>query len=90
MNFKTQIRLTLVCKVLHHYLRITDFYNIYSCYLNKLTDEILINYPHIIELNANKNEKITNVKSFLRTSSSRMTGVPEGNANHMNIKNIIC
>lgn len=65
-DFLTQIRLTQVCIDLNQCLRITDFYNIDNCYLQKLNDNILKNYPYITQLNADSNINVTNVNHLSR------------------------
>lgn len=46
-ELRTQIRLTQVCTYFHNCLRIYDFDNIDTEYLEKITDEILKFYPFI-------------------------------------------
>ena len=52
-------RLMRATKYLHNMVRITDLYNISEKLLQKLNDNILKCYPHVIKLYDHWNSKIT-------------------------------
>src|SRR5579862_8205458 len=64
LDFLSQIRLCQISKFFYDTLQITDFLNIPWEFLDKLTDDIIKNYPHIRKLRANK--KIINVNHMDR------------------------
>ena len=66
LDFKSQMNMISSRNYFRSHLFITDLYNIERKYLDNLTTEILKYsiFSHVIELDANNNNKITNV-SFM-------------------------
>jgi hypothetical protein len=64
MDFKTKMNFRKTCKKYYEKLHIQDFYYIERKYLNRLTDDILINHKKIKYLNAYGNINITNVNNM--------------------------
>ena len=64
-HFFDKIRLKSVNKYLYSVVKITDLYDIDDNLLNKLDDNILINYCHVLKLNAKDNPNITNVNHMI-------------------------
>jgi len=73
-DFLSRINVTLVNKFLHENLPITDLYTIESKYLEKLTNDILKNYPHVIKLNLRFNHCVTDINHLNKLEILDATG----------------
>src|SRR5207248_2482478 len=61
LDFLSKIRLRQINKIFYKILNIYDFYNIDKKYLDKLKDDILINYKYIEYLDSSHNSYIKNI-----------------------------
>ena len=64
--FLCQIRLRQVSKIFYCRLEIHDFYDINDCYLERLTDQVLINYHFIKYLNVCNNSHVSNLNHLTK------------------------
>jgi len=70
-------------------LKITDLCNIDYKYVRKLNDEILQNYTHATKLNANYNEKITDVRQLTKLKlllACGTTGIDDKSIKNQNLE----
>ena len=82
LDFKTQMRWISSCRYFWYNLYITNLYDIDYKYLNRLSDDILKYwiFRNVIQLNANNNEKITDVshmKSLKRLGAGRSSCIDQ-------------
>ena len=61
LEFIDKINLKTCNSFLYDTIKIIDLYNIDNYLLNKFNDEILLNYPYCVQLNAENNRNIKNV-----------------------------
>ena len=88
LDFKTQLRFRQICKRLNRVDIHNMCYNIDDEYLDKLSDEILINYPKVKYLDASYNSKITNVNHMTKLQIldiHGMCGIDNNGIKHLNL-----
>ena len=61
LDFISQLRYHQMISFVYVNIHMTNFGDIEDTIITKLSDEILVKYPHISKLNASSNRQITNV-----------------------------